>query len=267
MGGELVGAAAVAARLSLAQSAGASVAGRSALSFDRVGGPLVAVCGLVAGAGTSTLAYALAERAARDSAAPVLACEADPTAGGLAALADEATPHPLSELAFRLVEGRPPVTPFVTLPSGLRLIASAPRRVALPGAAALPLLRDARAAHGLVVVDCGSLARLEALPALQLATHILWTVPAAPLALKRARPALAALAPRLSAAREALVAVAPTPTARVGARELRELAEPRCDRLVLVPHAPALLHSPRTSPAEELAETLADLATLLRREW
>jgi len=265
MGGELVGAAAIAARLPLALAGGTSAPGPSGLSFDRPGGPLVAVCGLVAGAGTSTLAYALAERAARDSAAPILACEMDPTANGLAALADATTPHSLSELAFQVAEGRPPVAPFVTLPSGLRLIASPPRRRALPGAAALPLLRDARAAHGLVMVDCGSLARLEALPALDLATHILWTVPATPLALKRARRALAELAPRPSPAREALVAIALSPTARVATRELSELAELRCDRLVLVPHASALVQRHDASPADELAETLRDLATLLRR--
>src|SRR3954453_18174708 len=150
MGGEPVGAAAVTARLRTKRLSGQADSGPVGLAFDRPGGPLVAVCGLVPGAGTSTLAYALADRAARASAAPVLACEADPTAGGLAALADGATAHSLSDLALRLAAGDPPSAPFATLPSGLRLIAATPRRDALPGVAALPVLRDARAAHGLV---------------------------------------------------------------------------------------------------------------------
>jgi MinD-like ATPase involved in chromosome partitioning or flagellar assembly len=266
MGGKRVGAAAVAARLPFAHAwARARSDVGAPLAFDWPGGPLVAVCGLVAGAGTSTLAYALAEHAARDSTAPVLACEADPTAGGLAALAGAAAPHSFCELAVSVAEGRRPALPFATLPSGLRLIAAAPRRQEFAGAAALRLLRDARAAHGLVVVDCGPVARLEAIPALELATHVLWTLPATPFGVSRARLSLAALAPRLTAAVEAVVAVATVPAAGVRTRELRELAQSRCDRLVLVPHAPALLKRPDASPAKELTPTLADLSTLLRR--
>jgi MinD-like ATPase involved in chromosome partitioning or flagellar assembly len=266
MGGERVGAAAIAGRLALPRASTSARADVGApLAFDRPGGPLVAVCGLVPGAGTSTLAYALAERAVRDSAVPVLACEADPTAGGLAALAGAASSSSFSELAVSVAEGRPLAAPFATLPSGLRLIATPPRRKELAGAAALRLLRDARAAHGLVVVDCGSVARPEALPALELATHLLWTLPATPLGVRRARLSLATLAPQLTATVEAVVAVATAPTAGLRAAELRELAQSRCDRLVLVPHTPSLLERPDASPAEELTATLVDLSTLLRR--
>jgi hypothetical protein len=235
------------------------------LVFDEPGGPLVAVCGLVPGAGASTLAYALADRAGIDSSASVLLCDADPSAGGLAALTGAESEHSFAQLALRACEGSPPVRPFATLPGGLRLIATPPRRCALPGVAALSLLRDARAVHGLTVVDCGALAGLECLPALQLATHILWVVPVAPLALRRARAVLAAFAPRPSGATEALVAIDVVGRGGGPGRELRELAAGRADRVVLVPHAQALVETPDASPARELEATLADLATLLRR--
>jgi hypothetical protein len=253
----------VTARLPLARTSARAEPGASPLAFDRPGGPLVAVCGLVPGAGTSTLVYALADQAARVSAAPVLACEADPTAGGLAALAGSASPHSLSELALQVADGQTPAPPFATLPSGLRLIAAIPRRTALPGVAARAVLRDARAAHGLVVVDCGSISRLEALPALELASHVLWTLPATPLGLKRAELALASLTPRLPAALETLVAVAIAPSG-VKTGELRVLAERRFDRLLLVPHTRALIERADADPAEALAPTLVDVATLLR---
>src|SRR5207248_1954020 len=121
------------------------------------------------------------------------------------------TPHSFSELALSVSAGRAPRTPFAVTRDGLRLIASTPRRRGLPGAAALPVLRDARAAHGLTVVDCGALARLESLPAIDLATHILWSMPATAQGLARARVALDLLAPRPNGGHEAMVAVATAP--------------------------------------------------------
>jgi Flp pilus assembly CpaE family ATPase len=222
------------------------------------------VCGLVGGAGTSTLAYSLAERAARESAAPVLLCEADPAAGALTQLTDLASPHTFGEIGLNLSAGRNLEAPFAEAASGLRVIATEPRRGALPGAAALPLLRQARAAHGLTVVDCGSITRLEALPALELATHILWVLTATAAGLARGSVALDALAPRPRGVAEALVAVATVSPRAFYTRELSALAARRADRLVLVPHAPSLL-GPDADPAAALAGTLADLATVLRR--
>jgi hypothetical protein len=260
-----VGAAAVDAWLRRAGRPAAASRPDRLLAFDEPGGPLVAVCGLVPGAGASTLAYALAHRAAIDSSAQVLLCEANPSAGGLAALTGAESEHSFAQLALRASAGSPPARPFATLPGGLRLIATPPRRCALPGVAGLALLREARAAHGLTVVDCGALAGLECLPALQLATHTLWVVPATPLALRRARAALAALAPRPNGAAEALVAIDVVGRGGAPGRELRELAAARADRVVLVRHARALVETPDASPARELEATLADLTTLLRR--
>ena len=68
------------------------------LRFSRPGGPLVVICGLHGGAGTSTLAYALAAQAAQESPADVLLCETDAAAGDVAALTGVTSPLSLSEI-------------------------------------------------------------------------------------------------------------------------------------------------------------------------
>src|SRR4051794_41494591 len=101
-----MGATAIAARIKLPRAATqrdhASACG---LAFDQPGGPLVAVCGLAGGAGTSTLALALARQAAHESTAPVLLCETDSSAGGLAAVAHASSRLSLGELATSALSG------------------------------------------------------------------------------------------------------------------------------------------------------------------
>ena len=150
-------AAALAARVPLLNARRSEPAVACGLAFDEPGGPLVAVCGLVGGAGTSTLALCLARQAAHESAAPVLLTELDGSSAGLAVLAGHATRARLRELAQQVADGQAPARSFVELEPGLRLLAAPPRR----GAETEPehlraLLREARAAHGLVVVDCGT---------------------------------------------------------------------------------------------------------------
>ena len=145
------------AHLPLAIGARSARARPGALAFDALGGPLVAICGLTGGAGTSTLALLLARQAARDSNAPVLLTEHDAQRPGLAAIAGRATPRPLIALAHDLANERPPVDTFAELDDGLRLIAATPQPVPQVDAASVrALLDEARAAHGLVVIDCGT---------------------------------------------------------------------------------------------------------------
>src|SRR4051812_46351343 len=122
-----MGAAAIAARFRLPHAARRDRAIASTLAFDEPGGPLVAVCALAGGAGASTLAVLLARQAAASSEAPVLLTEADPRCGGLAALAGQAAPHSLVELAQRVAEDAAPAETFLELEPGLRLVAAAPR--------------------------------------------------------------------------------------------------------------------------------------------
>src|SRR4051812_36549590 len=71
LGGQPMAAAALAARVPLLNARRSEAAPACGLAFDEPGGPLVAVCGLVGGAGASTLALCLARQAAHESAAPV----------------------------------------------------------------------------------------------------------------------------------------------------------------------------------------------------
>ena len=110
LGGETMGAAALAARIRLPVATRTDVSASHGLRFDELGGPLVAVCGLVGGSGASTLAYALARQAARESPVPVLLTEADARRAGLAVLAGQTTRLGLSDLAQRSGTGTPPAT-------------------------------------------------------------------------------------------------------------------------------------------------------------
>jgi Flp pilus assembly CpaE family ATPase len=241
---------------------GASVA--AGPRFDRLNGPLVAVCGLVGGAGASTLALALGRHAATQSSAPVLLTETAPERGGLAVLTSRASPLCLRELAAQLAAGHQPAEAFVELERGLRLVA-APPRVAAPGKPGDlgGLLAQARAAHGLVVVDCGPPSSEQA-SVLRDATHIVWALPATSAAVRRAQVQLAAgVLLRPGRAPEIMVASALQPPARGAARELRRLSDQRCERLALVPHSPRLAGGDLDG-LDDLADAVAAIAGLLR---
>jgi MinD-like ATPase involved in chromosome partitioning or flagellar assembly len=258
------GAAALAVRLPLNRTKqGQRVA--SGLAFGQLGGPLVAVCGLVGGSGATTLAFALAAQAANESHAPVLVTEADSWAGGLAPVARQASPLSLAALAHQLGQERASRQPFVEIEPGLRLLASGPHADPCPDPDGLSrLLSQAREAHGLVVVDCGT-AWTRAVAVLASATHLLWTLPASSTALARAEALWTApLAPAPRHWREGLVATALTPRPGVSVRALRRLAAARCEQIVMAPFDRATSRGETLSP--RLAGTLSALAPLLRRE-
>lgn len=261
-----MGASAIAARISLPIRARRERAASSGLAFDELGGPLVAVCGLVGGSGASTLAFCLARQAARESQAPVLLTESDSRGAGLAALAGHVTPLCLCRLAQRVADGQAPAEPFVEIEAGLRLVASAPGRGADPDPEHLSaLIREARAAHGLVIVDCGS-AWATAGPLLDAATHIVWTVTATGAAVARAGLLVVSDAlPRPGRWHEVLVAVARERRPSASVRALRRLAAQRCERLVLAPHSDALPRGDLADPSAHLDRTLTGIAHVLRR--
>ncbi len=260
-----MGAAAIAARIALPRAAPRDNAQAHGLAFDEVGGPLVAVCGLAGGAGTSTLALLLARHAAAASAAPVLLTEADPLRAGLAVLTGRATPHPLSDLAQRVADNTAPAETFLELEPGLRLVAAAPRRCAPADLSDVRnLLDEARAAHGLVIVDCGTSWTAES-PTLAAATHVLWSMPATLAGVSRARALLDSDAmPSSGACAEVLVATARQVSPRVSVRALRRLAAGRCDQLILIPRNEAAARGERVAD-EAVAHALAGLGPTLRR--
>src|SRR3954454_21215271 len=119
LGGQPMAAAALAARVPLLNARRSEAAPACGLAFDQPGGPLVAVCGLAGGAGTTTLALALARPAAAESKAPVLITESSGERGSLAVLARRATPHPLADLARSIAHDRVLADAFVELDGGL----------------------------------------------------------------------------------------------------------------------------------------------------
>lgn len=237
------------------------------LELDRCGGPLVAVSGLAGGAGTTTLAFLLARQAAAESAEPILLAEAAADRPGLAVLAGRTSSVPLTALARGLAADQVPTGSFTELTPTLRLIAARPTDHRSPDDAALDeLLAQARAAHGLVLVDCGT-DRTIGNALIKRATHVIWTVPATPSGLASARLLLeSAVLPRPGHAREILVALARETKPGVRVRALRRIAQPRCERLVLMPYSRSLAQSEATASLDEgIRRALAGLAATLRR--
>ena len=257
-------AAAIAARLPLPGAAGVGRAGVRALAFDTVGGPIVAICGLTGGAGTSTFALLLARLAASDSAAPILLAETDPMRAGLAVLTGRATPRPLVALAQDVIDDRQPAETFVELEPGLRLIAAEPQPATATARDALDLLlAQARDAHGLVVLDCGTHWTPDS-PVLAHATHIIWTLPATPTGLARGASQLKAAMTTAGRRHEALAATATVMRPLASVRALRRLARQRCDQLVLIPHDEGLARG-ETTASSRARDALTGIAPLLRR--
>jgi len=259
-------AAALAARIPLVSARRSASAAACGLAFDEPGGPLVAVCGLVGGSGASTLALCLARQVARESAVPVLLTELDAGCAGLAVLAGQAASLCLRGLAQQVADGQAPARSFVELEPRLRLLASAPRRAAESEPEHLrALLRDARAAHGLVIVDCGT-DWVAAGPVLNEASHIVWALPATRAVLARAQVLLASdVLPQPGRWRELLAATALDRHTGASVRALRHLAAQRCERLVLIPHSEALAHGDVAHGSEHLSRALTGLARTLRR--
>lgn len=201
-------------------------------------GPLVAVCGLHGGAGTTTIAALLATRAAaRTEPGGVLLADSDPSAGGLALHLGLASAYNLAELAALRSAGRPlEHAPFADLPAGVRLCAAAPapRATPTPGAVGA-VLAEARSAHALTVLDAGPLSSVHAQGVLEHADVVVLAL-AAHTSLTPVRRLLAS--PLVRAARAARWALAVSDVGHAGPTSaVRELAElvPTAGGCVLVP--------------------------------
>jgi MinD-like ATPase involved in chromosome partitioning or flagellar assembly len=162
-------------------------------------GRLVAVAGLCGGAGASTLAYLTCCAAIADGQQPVLCIDATGRAG-IAAYAGAHGALSFAHAAVELEAGRIPEPErlFVTSGDGVRVLSATPLLdqplVAVDGAARL--LGDARAAHALTVVDCGTLTSGYERLALGSAGHVVLVMPATRSGIQRAA-ALAAPAREL----------------------------------------------------------------------
>jgi hypothetical protein len=215
------------------------------LRFSRPGGPLAVICGLHGGAGTSTLAYALAAQAAHESSATVLLCETDAAAGDVAALTGVTSPYSLSELAGEFAAGRSPAGGTLARAGKLRVIAATPTAAPeVEDEAIIGLVGAAKPRHGLTVIDAGTARAPLTRELLRIATHIIWVTVARPGAAQRGRALLSGpLAPAV-AARQALVVRGVRRAGGTGARqqaaELRALAADCCERLVFISDSPGV---------------------------
>lgn len=143
---------------------------------------LLCVCGLHGGAGTTTLALALARHAAaRRPAGTVVLIEADPCGGTLASVTGAHSDHGLHDLGDHHDRRQPPPgSPAVQLSDGLRLTACAAPRQRDPACAeaTIAVLHDARRAHQLTVIDAGIVREPTARMALAAANAVVWTTSA-----------------------------------------------------------------------------------------
>jgi Flp pilus assembly CpaE family ATPase len=228
-------------------------------------GSLLAVCGLAGGAGTTTLAYLMALAAASEWTEPVLVADTGGPSGALAAYAGVEVPRSLSELAEELGCGRPlGAGIYATRRDGLRVLASGPDFSSPDLDDQLyPLLAHAREAHGLTVIDCGTLTRRAEQAVAAVATHVAWVLAATRTSVERGRRILDA-APRL-AGRELLVARGDARQQKAPLRDLRRMAGERHALLVLLPHLSRLDRGDLDVCAEEAQVPVQAILGALRR--
>jgi hypothetical protein len=231
-------------------------------------GPLVAVCGLVGGAGTSTLAYLLARHAALRYERPVILAELGDH-GDVAELTGGGGEYGLAGLVRATAAALPIGTPYVVGPAGLWVVAA--ERPAFD--CELPLvdewlkrvLSDARAAHQLVVVDTGLMSGINVGRLLGRATDVVLVVPAAPTALARLeRLACAGRLPGRATRSSALAVVATRPGRPAALKAFRRLAERHFDRLLLLPHVAAVAAGRLDPDGRELESIQASFDIVLR---
>lgn len=229
-------------------------------------GPLLAVCGLAGGVGTTTVAYLVALAARRQWQRPVIIADTGGPTGGLAARAGVEVPRSLGELAGDLAAGAP-LGPgiFATGKDGLGVLAGAPEFSTHCEPASLrQLLRDARQAHALTVVDCGTLSREADQTAAAAATHVAWILSATRHGLDRATRVLDAAPPMTR--QDVIVARMDDRHGSIPVRDLRLFAAARRAPLVLVPQLEDL-DMGRVDRAAEAAEvsTQAILGAVIRQ--
>ena len=232
----------------------------------------MAVCGLVGGAGATTLAYLLARRAARHSSAPVLLAELQHQRRPGRPGRREQPARPARARPRRRRATRRSSAPFAELDGGLRLVAcrpAAPSREPAPAAALGRVLarrarrtrpgrrrrRPARAGPRQTPLLRGRQPR-----AVRAARH------RGGAAARRAARRRRRLRPRPPAAQPRWWPSPPSPAAARPVKQLRRLAERHTDRLLLVPHIPELAAGRLDRADGQLEATFAALATILRRQ-
>ena len=242
---------------------------RAGLAFTQPDGPVVIVCGLHGGAGTSTLALLLARYAAVASSVPVLLCEAPAASGDQLALGAPESAVSLDALAVTLGLGARPPDGWWAERENLRVLATPPT-APLDSPASVGLsgtLRAAAREHGLTIVDGGSVRDPSTRALLGCATHVIWTLSIRAGAVEQARAVLASgLVPAVAAAQAFALRTGRRSAALTRAvRDLRRVAESHSARqLLLLPYAPVLATRPVDLGSEPLHRPLSSLSRFLQ---
>lgn len=235
------------------------------LSFDVLGGPVVAICGLCGGAGASTLAYTLAAAAAKSSTQPVFACETSGITGGLGLYARAQPGLSLTEAANQVSMGTPPSGLVVSSPERVRLLASRPalaERCDPDGAERI--ISEARAAGGLIVLDCGTADHDVDRVALSASSHVFWVIPATASGIARGEHAIKLLA-EFARGRQALVARLERNERAAAVSRLADLAVRWELELILFPHVEDVAQALVEEAIDEAQVALEAMAAVLRR--
>lgn len=238
----------------------------SALRFARRGGPLLVLAGVCGGAGTTTLAYLIASAAARVSPEHVLLADLGGPAAAISTYARVESSHPFSVLADRVTRGRrPPRQSFAIAEEGLRVLACRPDiDDPVPEDAAREVLQQARAAHGLTVVDAGALVRPVERLAVGLATHVAWVIPASPLGVRRAAVLLGRVR-CASTTRPLLIARGDGGSPRAVIADLADLADLLAAPLILVPQVDDPIDTAIAAVIDQAGASLQAIGLVLAR--
>jgi hypothetical protein len=200
---------------------------------------LLAVCGIGGGAGTSTLAYLSAMYVQQFAPKPILLCDAGGPGASLAAMAGKGSPLSLPQAATAVAADALGAPLFVQLTARLRLIGREPGFDDAPDPDGLArLLDDARDAHPVTIVDCGTLQRPVERSVAEQASSLLWVTRGTPGGAGQAKAALGHLP--LRADREILAVRATEERNAAAEHELMSAADLRGASLVFLPALPDL---------------------------
>jgi MinD-like ATPase involved in chromosome partitioning or flagellar assembly len=224
----------------------------------------MAICGLVPGAGTTTLSVLVASGVAQERGSPVLLCDAG--SNGIAARVGASSPRSLAGVANAIAADEAlDDGVFVDVGPCLRLIAASSDDALDANPDGLcRVLSDARHAHQLTVVDCGTGTKSIERTVLALATEVVWTLPVneeGPVA------AMSVLErhPVRSTRNEIVAAVADRELSAVPFEVLDQVAGARQAPLVFVPQMPPFSGPPDDAALDYASAALDAVDTVIRR--
>lgn len=193
----------------------------------------------------------------------LLADTGGPTAG-VSLYAGVSASVTLADISDRVAaQERVPRRFWAQASGGLRVLAGVPQFTVQGSEDAVRrVLRDARAAHGLTVVDAGTLSRPAEQAALSVASHVAWVLPASASGVARGERVLERIT---SLSRPEIVLARADPPVKAPLGALADLADSRTAPLVLVPYLGELTNRSLHDLEDQAQVALQALGGLLAR--